>query len=77
MKQNCSVNHVLSPDERINRKLERFRIDVANRDYHYLSHSEIDGGKRIGSPNEIQVAASNEEGVGSESADTESTSPLE
>ena len=25
----------------------RFRITVGNRDYHHLSQSEIDGGKRI------------------------------
>jgi hypothetical protein len=28
------------------RKLGYFQIDVANRDYHYLSQSEIAGGKR-------------------------------
>jgi|HubBroStandDraft_6_1064221.scaffolds.fasta_scaffold3834584_1 hypothetical protein len=36
-----------SRNQRDARKLICFSIDVDNRDYHYLSHSEIDGGKRI------------------------------
>jgi hypothetical protein len=32
---------------RMNRLARRFRISVGNRDYHHLSHFEIDGAKRI------------------------------
>jgi hypothetical protein len=31
----------------VNRKLKLFEIGVENRDYHYLSQSEIGGAKRI------------------------------
>jgi hypothetical protein len=42
----ASLKSRVTHSKRGGRSLAR-RIGVANRDYHYLSHLEIDGGKRI------------------------------